>query len=321
MAAASSLAYDDLVALLRGAAEETRLRILVLLGRMELTVSDLVSVLDQSQPRISRHLKILVDAQLVVRNQEGAWAWFRLAEDPFIRPLIDAIVGSVRADDTSIIADVQKLEALRRSRDERAADYFAANAERWNAIRSLHIREMDVETAILEMGLASRPASILDVGTGTGRMLQLFADHVERGVGIDRSADMLALARSTLGRDQHGHLQVRQGDAYDIPLDDNFDLIVLHQVLHYLEDPQHAIDQAAGRLAGGGRLLIIDFAPHTLDFLRDQHAHRRLGIGDDQMQRWLVQSGLSIIEKRRLQADAQTRDGLTVTLCLAGKND
>lgn len=318
---------SDTVGWMRAAGEPTRLRLLALLDRTELTVSELISILDQSQPRISRHLKLLVEAGLAERFQEGAWAYFRTvdkgADRGAVRQFLNTVLKPLAQDDIQIVQDLEKLASVREQRARRAADYFAANAEDWGKIRSLHIPEDDVEAAMLDMALGdgTKPESLLDLGTGTGRILQLFAPHVTRGIGLDTSHDMLAVARSALVEADYDHLQARHGDVYRLGEGERFDLVILHQVLHFLEDPALALRHAKRRLSQQGRLIIVDFAPHEFDFLRDRHAHRRLGMSTAQIKRWFSLAGLSLVEERMLEPLAGDDAALTVALWSAAHGD
>ena len=308
---------------MRAAGEPTRLRLLALLDKLDLTVSDLIAILDQSQPRISRHLKLLVEAGLAERFQEGAWAYFRTVDHGAPRRFLNGVLKPIAEDDDIIAQDEARLNDIRAARASRAADYFATNAEDWNKIRSLHIAEDQVEAAMLEMGMTGDLTSLLDLGTGTGRILQLFAPHVERGVGIDSSRDMLSVARSALADDSINHLQTRHGDVYKLADGERYDLVVLHQVLHFLEDPSLALRRAKQRLTKDGRLMIVDFAPHEFEFLREQHAHRRLGMATPQIKRWLALAGLTLVEERMLKPQSGEGENkpLTVALWLAAHAD
>lgn len=312
---------DDTVGWMRAAGEPTRLRLLALLDKVDLTVSDLIAILDQSQPRISRHLKLLVEAGLAERFQEGAWAYFRTVDHGPARTFLNTVIKPLAQDDATIVADNDRLLAIRERRAKRAGDYFAANAEQWGKIRSLHIAEDEVEAAMLDMALPAKPKSMLDLGTGTGSILQLFAPYMERGVGLDTSHDMLAVARSALAGDETDQMQVRHGDVYRLGDGERFDLIVLHQVLHFLEDPALALRTAKRRLSKNGRVLIVDFAPHEFDFLRLEHAHRRLGMGTDQIKRWFSLAGLELLDERMLKPAQGAATALTVALWLAGHAD
>lgn len=314
--------FDECIGWMRAAGEPTRIRLLALLDRLDLTVSELIEILDQSQPRVSRHLKLLVEAGLTERFQEGAWAYFRTVDDGAARAFLDGVLKPLaRSDDPVLRGDLQRLQDIQQRRSSRAQGYFAKNAEQWSRIRSLHVEEQAVEEAMLSLGLAGKPQTVLDLGTGTGRILQLFAPHVRRGVGIDTSHDMLAVARASLAAPEAQHLQVRHQDVYSLVEGDRFDLVVLHQVLHFLEDPALALRHAKRRLAAGGRVLIVDFLPHDFDFLREEHAHRRLGMSRDQVERWLSFAGLKLEEETLLPGPKGDEADLTVALWTASHAD
>ena len=283
-----------LLAALRAAGEPTRLRILALTARAELTVSELTQILGQSQPRVSRHLKLLCDAGLLDRFREGTWVFYRFGNGTSTVNLGRVITDLISADDALIRADMLRLEAIKKGRAEAAADYFRANAGHWDEIRRLYVPESDVET-VLRRQFADCPLNdFLDVGTGTGRMLELFGPRIERGLGVDASREMLAVARANLDKAGLRHCSVRHADMYTLPIADrSFEIVLIHQVLHYAERPDMATAEAARVLAPGGRLAIVDFTPHELEELRRDHAHRRLGFADAEIQGWLKAAGLS----------------------------
>lgn len=308
---------NAVVETLKAAAESTRLRILVLLSKVDLNVSDITEILNQSQPRVSRHLKLLLDAGLIERYQEGAWAYFRLSDSTSAHEFVLSLVSAIDTNDAILVRDFERLEAVRRRRQEKAAEYFRSNAGSWDKIRSLHAPERAVEQALKDM-IGEKPLqSMLDLGTGTGRMLELFAPLCVRAVGIDMSRDMLSVARANLEKAGIANAQVRQGDVYAPPVErDNFDLVTVHQVLHYLEEPGNAIHEAALALRPGGRLVVVDFAPHFLDFLRDEHAHFRLGISDEQIAEWFDEADLELEETRQIAPAGGEAGKLTVKIWL-----
>ena len=307
------------VGLLKAVAEPTRLRLLMLLAQGELTVKDLTRILGQSQPRISRHLKLLAEAGLLARAPEGSWVYFRLAQDGEGGDLGRKILAAVDHADPVLVRDRGRAQGLQREREAAAQAYFQEHAGQWDGIRALHVAENEVERAISDV-LGPGPFDLfVDLGTGTARMLELFADRYRRGVGLDRSPAMLAYARTKLERAAVTHAQVRQGDIYDLPLADlSADAVVMHQVLHFMSDPQRAIREAARVLSLGGRLLIVDFAPHELEYLREAYAHERLGFAGPMLGQWLVDCGLELMETRELApADAAGAAKLTVSVWLA----
>lgn len=278
---------DDLLLLLRAAAEDTRLRILALAARDQLTVSEFVDILGQSQPRVSRHLKLMVEAGLLERFREGQWAYFRLARHPQLASVVEAIVAKLGAE-----GDMARLEDLRRRRENRAIAYFRTNAERWDQLRALHIDDAEIEKALVGL-LPDDVGSLLDIGTGTGRILEVLARHAERATGIDQSREMLTVARTNLARAGLRNVEIRQADMYLLPFASmSVDVVSIHQVLHYAEDPAAVLREAARVLAPGGTALIVDFAPHDLVELRREHAHVHLGFADNQVAGWLAAAGL-----------------------------
>jgi ubiquinone/menaquinone biosynthesis C-methylase UbiE len=312
------LPFDALNAALKAAGEDTRLRVLVLLSEAELTVSDLTQILRQSQPRISRHLRLLVEAGLIERFREGAWAFFRLAEQGGGAKLARTLIAQLDPKDAMIARDRDRLTAVRAQRAAAAQDYFRAHAAQWDRIRKLHVPDEAVEQAIRD-ALADKPfRSLLDLGTGTGRILEMFGRELERGLGIDLSLDMLQLARARVERAELRHCSVRQGDIYDLAVPaGSFDVVIIHQVLHFLDDGGRAIREAARVLAPGGRLLVVDFAPHDLEFLREEHAHRRLGFAEETVAQWMSAAGLDMTMHRSLAPEAGSDGKVAVSLWLA----
>lgn len=307
------LDLDSLVITLKAVGESTRLRILALLARGDLTVTDLTDILGQSQPRVSRHLKLLHEAGLIDRYQEGSWAFFRLSDAESPRDLVRGLLARLDVADRQAARDRERHGEVKRRRQQRAAEYFAANAAEWDELRSLHAADGQVEAALKRI-VGPRPfQAMLDLGTGTGRMLELFADQYRRGVGLDLSREMLEVARANLDRAGAANAQVRQGDLYSAPVErDSFDLVTMHQVLHYLDDPVAAVAQAARFLRPGGRLVIVDFAPHELEFLREHHQHLRLGFSDEQIAAAFAAAGLTAEAPVTFAPDAP--NGLTVKL-------
>ena len=307
---------DRLVAMLRAAGDPTRLRLLLLLRESELAVSELIEIVGQSQPRVSRHLKLLGEASLLERFKEGSWVFYRAADRGKGAELGAAL--ATLADPSLSQADTARLALVRQTRAAAAAAYFKANAPEWERIRALHAPEKDVEAAIVRCMTARPIQNLLDAGTGTGRMLELLAPHARRAVGVDVSPEMLAIARDRLSRGDFKNAQVRLADTYRLPFGaDAFDAVLFHQVLHYLDDPGAAVAEAARVMAPGGRLLIADFAPHALEFLREDYAHRRLGFSDREVEGWFAGAGLKPGESETIAPASASAEKLTVKLWLA----
>jgi ArsR family transcriptional regulator len=312
--------FNTLLEALKAAGEPTRLRLLRLLAREELSVMELVSILSQSQPRISRHLKLMSDAGLIERFPDGAWVFYRLSSAPTIRPLVDAILHQL---DDAYGEDLQQLEAVRSSRRKSAEGYFETIAPKWDEIRSHYVSEADVEAAVVK-ALGDRPINaLIDLGTGSGRMLTLLAARAQSAIGIDLSQHMLNIARSKAFEAQLEGVDFRHGDIYDTRLPaQSADLVVVHQVLHFLADPGRAIAEASRLLKPGGRLLIADFEHHNFEIMREQYQHRRLGMLDEDMRSWLDAAGLTLSASVALPPKARSgpsRVGLTVKIWLAEK--
>lgn len=308
-----SLTADQTIDALRAAGEPTRLRVLSLLAGEELSVMELSGILDQSQPRVSRHLKLLTDAGLIERFPDGARVFYRLSSEPQARRLIDTVLDLL--DTAANAEDDRRLEDVRRTREIAASAYFERVAPQWDRIRSLYVCETAVEAAILEAAGPGPFERVVDLGTGSGRMLTLLGGRARMSVGLDLSHNMLNIARANVSRAGLDKVELRHGDIFATRLPPaSADLVLVHQVLHYLADPAAAVAEAARLVMPGGRLLIIDFAPHQLEQLRDEHQHRRLGFDDAEMQRWLDEAGLTAAAPVTLPPDT---DGLTVSIWTA----
>ncbi|QCQ98641.1 metalloregulator ArsR/SmtB family transcription factor [Brevundimonas sp. SGAir0440] len=308
-----SLSADQTVEALRAAGEPTRLRLLSLLASEELSVMEMSRILDQSQPRVSRHLKLMTDAGLIERFPDGARVYYRLSHDAQARRLIDTVLD-ILAEDAGE-ADHRRLDEVRKDREEAAASYFEQVAPQWDRLRSLYVSESAVEAA-LEKAVGPGPFErVVDLGTGSGRMLTLFGKKAKMSVGLDLSQNMLNIARTNVTKAGVEQVELRHGDIFATRLPAaSADLVIVHQVLHYLSDPSAAVAEAARLVSPGGRLVIIDFAPHDFEHMREAHQHRRLGFSDSEINGWLVDGGLTPSAPIALPHDAE---GLTVTIWTA----
>lgn len=304
-----TLGADDVVDVLRAAGEPTRLRILALLALEELSVMELGRILEQSQPRVSRHLKLMSEAGLIERFPDGAWVFYRLPSEGPRRAIADAVLDTL-SEAGQPERDFQRLDEVRAEREAEAAAYFERIAPRWDEIRSLYAPETSVEAAVERAAGPGPFERVVDLGTGSGRMLTLLGRKARMSIGLDLSQQMLNIARANVSRAGLEKCELRHGDIFATRLPaGSADLVVVHQVLHYLSDPAAAVSEAARLVSEGGKLLIVDFAPHGLEFLRAEHQHRRLGFADDEMVRWLAEAGLTSETPIALAPD---KEGLTV---------
>ena len=308
---------DTLLVGLRAAGEHTRLRILALCARGELSVTELTQILGQSQPRVSRHLKLMVEAGLLERLPEGTQVYFRLSDSASASKIAHALVSLIPESDAALNRDFSRLQQVRDTRAQKAQDYFQNVAKSWDSIRAMHVSQQQLEETLFEIVGEDFEGEVLDIGTGTGRILEVLANRVSRGVGVDMSSGMLAVARTNLESADLKHIHVRKGDMYQLPIEDNsFDLAILHMVLHYSDNPAEVIREASRVLRPNGRLIVVDFAAHSEEYLRTEYQHHRLGFTDSEIRQCFENAGIS--------ARAETRqlvgEPLTVKFWLAQKS-
>lgn len=308
---------DTLLRALKASAESTRLRILLALAQSELTVTELVNLLGQSQPRVSRHLKLMVEAGLLDRYQEGAWVFHRITDRHPQRALAETLIENVDHSDDTLIQDQTRLKAIKQANADRAARYFSQHAGDWDRLREYTGSADEIESALLDALPQTSFEQMVDMGTGTGRLLELFAPYIRQGIGFDLSHEMLNVARARLDAPELAHCQVRQADIRQLPSSDaSADLVSIHQVLHYLDDPASVIGEAARILAPHGHLFIIDFAKHDDESLRTEHAHRRLGFDDQEITDWCERHRLNLTNTHII-GTANADSALTIKLWLA----
>ena len=306
---------DKIVDALRAAGEPTRLRILALLRHGELAVGELVAVLGQSQPRLSHHLKTLTAAGLTERQPEGAWVFYRLPASGWARTLIESLFEQIDLEQGDFPKDGARLDSVRDARRSSADDFFSSIAPDWDRLRAMHYPDDLIEAAILKMAGPGPFNRIVDLGTGTGRMLALLGDRARDVEGLDLSHQMLQLARAKLSEAGVSHARLRQGDATATPFDTaSADIVIVHQVLHYLEDPERLLAEASRILMPGGRLIIVDFAQHDHEFMREEFGHRRLGIRNDNMESWAERAGLVLSQPVRFEPPKQLERGIAVQI-------
>ncbi|MFT5259365.1 MAG: ubiquinone/menaquinone biosynthesis C-methylase UbiE [Saprospiraceae bacterium] len=312
---------ESLLKALKAAGEPTRLRLFSALSQCELTVTELVFLLGQSQPRISRHLKILVDAGLLQRYQEGSWVFHRVNDQETDRSIAREFIKLIDYSDPVLLADQVKIESIKQRNAQQAANYFKAQAKDWDTIRHLVGSDEQIEQAMLDCIKDTNIANMVDLGTGTGRILEIFAPRLTKGIGFDASLAMLNVARANLERNALHHCQVRRSDIRALPTPSStIDLATLHQVLHYIDNPIAVIQEATRILKPGGDILIVDFAKHQHEFLRTEHAHRRLGFSQSEILFWCEHNNLALTSHQKV-SDNNTKASLEVILWHLVKND
>lgn len=311
-----------LLTALKALADPTRLVLLAVLEHRELSASELTEILGQSQPRVSRHLKILAASGVITRTQEGASAFFSVARDGTGAALAQSILLLIDPNLPDMTRARERLQQLRDRKRAEAAAYFERVASTWDQYRDVVVGESAVEQCCLELLRDLRIRDFLDLGTGTGRMLSLFARHFDRGLGIDLSPEMLRVARSHLDRADLAHCRLARGDLYNLQMPaGSVDVAVAHHVLHFLDEPQQAIGEATRTLRPGGKLLLIDFAPHAYEALAAEQRHRRLGFDADEVAMWCRQAGCADVHVEHLIADTATKDSpITTTIWVATRN-
>lgn len=291
---------QEVIEILKAIGEDTRIRILALLSHGEMTAGELSNVLCQSQPRVSRHIKLLYEAGVIDKRSEGSWVFVKLKSDKSIANLIDIILNMVPNSDFTIERDYTRLLEIKAQREEKAKLYFEEIAGEWEDLRKLHQPE-EVENCLFSMVKSNEFDFHLDLGSGVGRLLEVFADKCEKSEGIDSSRGMLNIARTKFDEKGLKSINVRMGDILSLPYSDSsVDLLTIHQVLHYLEDPFACIKEAARVLSEDGIILLADFAPHNYENLRTQYGHRRLGFDEAEINNWCKQLNLEIIQYQEI---------------------
>ncbi len=307
-----SLSMDQILNIMRALADPTRLRITLLIRQLELSVGELVQILGQSQPRVSRHIRILDESGIADRRKEGSWVFLRPGPILLSGMLEQILAVSDPLSSRAVQRDLAKLQEVRAARANLAAQYFAEHAAMWDELRSLQVAESEVESAMQQILATAPMGRTLDIGTGTGRMIELFAHQAAGFTAVDNNVEMLRIARAKLANiartdGQSPSVEIMLCDFNELPLQDAaFDTILFHQVLHYAQSPENVIAEATRVLAPMGRILIVDFAPHDHEELRSIHAHARLGFADAVIKSAFVLNGLLMVHQSTLDGGALT---------------
>ena len=297
---------ENYATLLKTLGHVDRLRIVALLSRAELTVTELVQILELSQPRVTQYIKSLEDIDVIERLREGSWVFSRLKRTnrPASR-IVSAALQALPEDDAVLASDTQKLNEIKRSRSEVVEAFFASVAKNQGQLGNEYLPQARIEQALLEVCAGNNFELMIDMGTGTGRMLEVFSPIIKSGIGLDANPAMLKVARHRLASDDYNHVTVQQCNLNETPFrDGSADLITLHQVLHYLDDPQDAIDEASRLLKAKGVLFIVDFETHENERFRVDYEHRRLGFSENDMAEYARVSNMSIERVKEFENEA-----------------
>lgn len=291
---------DKISSALKALGHPERLRILVLLSHGELTVSELTQILSLSQPRVTQYIKTLENAGIIERMKEGSWVFSRLRRgNEALTTIVASTLAAVPTNNKDIASDLRRLDEVQAARAVAAQDFFAKVANDRDQLSAEYLPRGDIEEHMRDLAGAGPFDFMVDLGTGTGRILEVFSDCIKRGAGIDSNHDMLKVARHNLNSPNLRHLSVRQGDLHSTPLAEGIsDFVTLHQVLHYLDKPSEAIREAARLLRSDGQILIVDFDSHDREEFRDKYAHRRLGFSDMEIADWMSEFDLSLTQTR-----------------------
>ncbi len=295
---------------LRAAAEPTRLRIIALCGHAELSVTELVMILGQTQPRVSRHLKLLVEGGLLQRNKEGNRAYYRLSTEAEGADLARMLNDLMPGEDEVHALDLSRLSSVKADRVRYAESFLDPYSQEIIELRGMWPPDEVIDKCILALLKDRSIQNLLDLGTGAGRILRTIAPFVEKGTGIDNSLEMLSIARARLDQDGIKNCQVRVGDMYRLPFKKNsFDLITINSLLRYADEPKKVIAEAARVLEKKGALLIVDLAAHDLSALRDEYGHSWLGFSEAEMVEMLSEENLTVDRVKHI-------DGQKLSVCI-----
>lgn len=302
MNARPPLILDHLTAL----ADATRSRILLLLERRELSVSELCTVLQLPQSTVSRHLKALSDAGWATARAEGTSNVYTMTApdgDPGARRLWQLVREQVGASPAAA-QDQRRLQTTLAARRTKSQEFFSSSAGQWDRLRDELFGDRFHLLALA--GFLDAESVVGDLGCGTGQSSAALAPFVSTVVAVDGSAAMLAAARRRL--QEYGNVELRRGELESLPIEDErLDAAMLMLVLHHLPEPGRALAEARRVLKPGGRLVVVDMLPHERDNYRQQMGHVWLGFGEPEMQRLLTEAGFSETRMSALPADARSK--------------
>lgn len=296
---------QEIIDALKAAAEPTRLRLIAICSEGELTVSEITHIVNQSQPRVSRHLKLLCNAGLLTRFREGHFVLYRTTVTGANARVVDQLLSMIDPNDEQMVIDRQRMETIKAERARRAADFLRFNAEDWARLREADVADAQINRLIVEILALDAIGDLIDIGTGTGRMLKLLGSHAASAVGVDISPDMLTVARSNLHAAGLGKVTVRRADMYGLPYPDrSFDTVTMDHLLYQAKDPQRALREAARILRPGGQLLLVDFSVRDNGNGNGKGLRDHPGVRDDAIRSWCTAANLACGELHHILGQA-----------------
>jgi ArsR family transcriptional regulator len=282
-------------ALFQSVSDASRLRLLRLLGQQELNVREMVRITGLSQPRVSKHLAVLREQGWITQRREGTWSWYRAVAPKEFRPGEEIFRQVTRAADMVPEArqDDGQLGIVLGDRQARAKDFFSSIADRWDSIRE-EFEHSDIRIGTIG-ALAEPELKILDIGTGTGAMLPVFAAVAASVVALDNSEAMLARARALCRTEGLDNVDFCNADVGDIPFkDDAFDACNCSMVLHHVVRPEEALAEMVRVVRPGGRMMVTSFCRHEQTWMREELAHHKLGFDRAEMDHLFTQAGVTL---------------------------
>jgi DNA-binding transcriptional ArsR family regulator len=292
--------YDNYIDALKAISEPTRFRLVRLCAQGELTVSELMRIVGQSQPRVSRHLKLLQDAGILERFREQHWVFYRVAQEEHYQLLVSGLIKQIEKNETIIQLDQSRLIELQAARATLSETFIETELPDWLRLHEYHGDTARFESAVQDALAEKTVGHLLDVATGTGRMLKIVGPLASSGVGIDLSKKMVTVARSVLAESGLAHLTVRQEDMYQMRFAArHFDTITIDQVLYFATNPDALIKETARVLKYGGRLLVVAFTAS-----KTAKTPPSVGIELSDIQQWIESAGLKITNTNILPGDS-----------------
>lgn len=293
----------NLLAVFKALADQTRLRLWCVLNYHELTVSEIVRIMEMGQSRISRHLKIMTEAGILTARRSGLRVFYTVAHTRNTNDLRRFMEDATGAEEP-YVGDVTRAGAIMQERRFETSRFFDGVAAGWEQLRSELYGNTDVDAMLIEHVPSCRTA--VDIGCGTGDLARLLAARADRVIGVDNSQGMLEHARSRFnGQDQ---AEFRLGDIEHLPLGDGeVDCAVMNMVLHHLQSPAAGLAEARRVLRDGGTLLVADLGPHQDQKLRARFGDRWMGFDADLLESWIREAGFTAVERESHELHGDVR--------------